>query len=147
MLPADKENNKPEELFYAAMTVPDSMMERVADYRQQRHYITAMEELAIAAVYHNEDLFNIMKGRHVIHCGDNTAANCAVIKGYSAAPDLARLVSATHLKWAEGNINVWLEFVKSEANVSDLPSRGEFESLDKIGAIRLMFTLPDISLW
>ena len=70
------------------------------------------------------------------------AANSAVIKGGSAAPDMARIVAALHLQLARMHIRIWVEFVKSEANLADWPSMGDFSLVHALGASRLPFTLP-----
>ena len=40
--------------------------------------------------------------------------------------------------------NVWLEHVASGANIADLPSRGEFALLRRLGSVRFETTLPPI---
>jgi hypothetical protein len=57
----------------------------------------------------------------VIHWIDNTSALYSAVKGYSGAPDIARVVAALQSRWLSLGLNPWLEFVKSEANLSDDP--------------------------
>ena len=40
--------------------------------------------------------------------------------------------------------NVWLEYVQSGANISDLPSRGKFELLAEVGSISFPTILPPV---
>ena len=91
---------------------------------------------------------------HVLHFADNKAANAGAINGSSSSPDMARLVSALHLRWVALRISPWVEFVKSEANLSDLPSRvpdlGVQEAtrvLRAMGAVRVEFTMPPFQRW
>jgi hypothetical protein len=131
-------------IWYAAADVPDHILSELAAHRLQKNFIMALEEMAIAAPYFTPELRQILSGRHVIHFADNQAANGAVIKGYSSAPDIALLISALHVRWAEDRVNVWIEFVKSEANLADDPSRGDFSFLEQIGATRLLFVFSPL---
>jgi len=72
------------------------------------------------------------------------AANCATIKGYSAAPDIAFLVNALRLKMAQLAVHPWFDFVSSETN---LPSQGDFEVLLSMGASRIPFLMPPCHSW
>ena len=54
---------------------------------------------------------------------DNTSALAALTKGYSGLPDSARLVHVYHAWAAVTRAHVWFEYVPSDANVADLPSR------------------------
>jgi len=58
-----------------------------------------------------------------IHWIDNTSACAAVTKGYSGACDSARLVHALHAWMAGAGARVWFEYVPTDANPSDEPSR------------------------
>ena len=44
-------------------------------------------------------------------------------KGYSSAVDSARIVQAAHATIAGLDADVWFEYVRTDANVSDEPSR------------------------
>ena len=50
-------------------------------------------------------------------------ALAALCKGYSRAPDSARLVHAFHAWNAAARARVWFEYVPTDANPSDEPSR------------------------
>ena len=64
-----------------------------------------------------------LAGRHVLHWIDNQSACAALTKGYSGVPDSARLVHMFHA-WAAGaRSSVWFEYVPTDQNVADLPSR------------------------
>ena len=50
-------------------------------------------------------------------------------------------MNAFHLQLAGLEADVYLEFVPSLANIADLPSRNEFELLDRLGGRRIGITL------
>ena len=64
-----------------------------------------------------------LEGRDVVHFIDNTSAVAALSKGYSGAPDSARLVHMFHAWQAGSRSNVWFEYVPTDANPADEPSR------------------------
>jgi hypothetical protein len=64
-----------------------------------------------------------LRGRRVIHFIDNTGALSAMIFGYARKIDCARMVKSFHLLLAALQLRVYFEWVPSEANTSDLPSR------------------------
>jgi len=64
-----------------------------------------------------------LRGRRVIHFIDNTGALSAMIFGYARKIDCARMVNSFHLLLAALQLRVYFEWVPSEANTSDLPSR------------------------
>jgi hypothetical protein len=86
------------------------------DLKEKKQFICFLELLALAAP--------LLAGRDILHFGDNSAANTSAIRGYSSAPDMARVVSALHLQWLRLRVRKWIEYVKSGANGSDDPSRG-----------------------
>ena len=67
-----------------------------------------------AAVWH---------GRRVLHWIDNSSAVAALAKGYSSAVDSALIVHAIHATLAGLGADVWFEYVRTDANVADKPSR------------------------
>ena len=85
----------------------------------------------------------------VIHFADNTAANGAASKSYSSSPDLARIVHAFSVRKSELGSRVWIEYVPSEANLADGPTRPEREGafdalLQDFGAVEIEFVMPPI---
>ena len=64
-----------------------------------------------------------LAGRRVIHFIDNTSALAALAKGYSGVPDSAHIVHVFHAWAAAASASVWFEYVRSKANIADLPSR------------------------
>ncbi len=56
---------------------------------------------------------------------DNTTALSAVIHDYTRSPHLAKMTNEIHLQFARLQITVWFEWVPSECNIADIPSRPE----------------------
>ena len=59
----------------------------------------------------------------MLHFIDNTAALAGLTKGYSRVVDSAHIVHAFHAWNVAIGAHVWFEYVRSEANPSDEPSR------------------------
>ena len=81
-----------------------------------------------------------------------------LIHGYASLPDCGRLVNTFHLALASLRCRVWLEWVPSKANISDLPSRDDdvalLNALDAAhlgdmlsGFDEVEFRLPPIESW
>jgi hypothetical protein len=136
-----------EECLYSATEVPQDILFRIHDLRAQKTLICPLEELAMAAPFMTPELKPMLKGRDVLHFADNQGANCVAIKGYSSAPDLARVVSAVHFRIAQLQVRWWIAFVPSAANPADAPSRGDFTALIARGARRLDFVFPSLESW
>ena len=75
----------------------------------------------------------MLAGRHVIHRIDNESAVYSLAKGYSGAADSARVVNLYHACVAQLNVTPWLEYVHTDDNIADLPSRGEYGMLQTLG--------------
>ena len=58
----------------------------------------------------------------MLHWIDNSSAVAALMKGYSAQPDSARIVHAVHATLAGLATRAWFEYVRTDANVADEPS-------------------------
>ena len=59
---------------------------------------------------------------------DNTVALSAMIKGSSAEPDLAGAAATIHLVLADRRSRVWFEYIESDSNSADEPSRALWAS-------------------
>ena len=66
---------------------------------------------------------HLLVGRRVLHFIDNTSAVAGLCKGYSNLPDSARLVHAFHAWASRAQADVSFEYVPTDANPSDEPSR------------------------
>ena len=89
-----------------------------------------------------------LRGRRVVHWIDNTSALCALVRGYSRAPDSVRIVHAFHAFALGIDVSSWFEYVASKANIADLPSRGEFDWVhERFGSEWVDTTLPDVAKW
>ena len=67
-----------------------------------------------------------------------------LIKDYSADVDSARLVHAFWGLACALEIDVWFEFVYSEANVADWPSRGWLSFATELGAEEMTIELAEM---
>jgi hypothetical protein len=135
------------ETVYAETLVPAEVFQLIHGLKARKKHICTLETMALIAVYINPNLQDSLRGADVNHFADNTAANGAAIKGYSPAPDIARLVGAYHLRIARLGARIWIEYVPSAANIADMPSRGNFELVESIGAKRIPFIFPSLASW
>ena len=78
-----------------------------------------------------------LRGREVNHFIDNTAALSAFVNGYSASTDMAKMSNMLWLLVAGMRTRPYLEYVPSASNIADLPSRGKYELLERLGARRV----------
>ena len=92
-----------------------------SERRADKQQIAAVELFGVLAPYLSVP--DMLRGRRVIHWIDNTSAVAASTKGYSKAPDSARIVHALHMRIASIRARVWFEYVRTKANVADEPSR------------------------
>jgi len=67
--------------------------------------------------------------RRTIHFIDNTSAIAGLVKGYSSAPDSGLIVNAFHAYNLGLGAEPFFEYVRSEANVADAPSRGMIDEM------------------
>ena len=137
----------PGRLVFAESLVPASVLIRITALRRQQNLICPLEEIALAAPYFCPEIAGDLVGRDVLHFADNMAANGAAIKGYSAAPDLALIVSSMQLRIARRRIRLWIQFVPSKLNLADAPSRGDFRHLLGLKAERVSFVFPSFDSW
>ena len=141
---------------FGSAAVPASLL---AKFRPREQYVGQLEVLAAVAAYTSRP--DQLRGRDVIHFIDNSGALFGLAKGYSADVDSARLISVFHVVNAAVAANTWFEYVPSGANISDLPSRGEFELLrsaayegprvpgpgEPRGALEFKVKWPPVGVW
>ena len=98
----------------------------MAKFVRRKQYIGQLELLAAVAAY--TTFPELLRGRRVIHWIDNTSALSALTKGYSGVPDSARLVHLFHAWNAGARAQVWFEYVPTDANPADKPSRQDLSN-------------------
>jgi hypothetical protein len=128
------------------MEVPAELLAWSAEFKTKETYIVLLELVAMAAAYAG-DIAEMFRGRDVLHFADNQSANGGLVKGRSPAPDLNEIIGETHDRWADLDIRPWVDYVRSEANVADLPSRGA--GADVGAALRMItrstaYLLPEL---
>ena len=132
----------PEEVWmYGASDTPQEVM---AKFMQKAQYIGQLELLAAVLVYYSVPE---LKGSCPIHWIDNTSAIAALVKGYSGAPDSARLLHAFKAYAFGFGVDPWFQWVPSKANIADMPSRHELSLLEELGAIRREVVFPPFPAW
>lgn len=124
------------------LTVPEEIIKGLMRRKQQ---VGQLELLAAASAYYS--LSPWLHKRDVIHFIDNTAAASGMAKGYSPVPDSARIIHAFHALNVNLQTNVHFEWVKSEANIADMPTRNKFELLLEIGSKQVTLTSPPMASW
>ncbi len=110
--------------------------------REQETFVIPLEALAITAPYLCEELADSIRGKLVVHCADNKAANAGALRGFSGSRDLARIAGDTRWAWHRLGVDPWVEYVASKANLADWPSRGEYAWLVAQGGARVTFNMP-----
>jgi len=119
-------------LVWTACDCPASLLQAFAELDGQKsQYIGQLELLAAVVAY--TTFADELRGAQVIHWIDNESAVYALVKGYSGAADSARSVNLYHGCVAQLGVTPWIEYVQSEDNLADLPSRGEFALLRALG--------------
>ena len=78
-----------------------------------------------------------LRGRTVNHFIDNTAALSVFVNSYSRSTEMARISNMLWLLVAGMRTRPWFEYVPSLTNIADLPSRGKYELLERLGAQRV----------
>ena len=117
-------------ISYTASPPRQDWMRQLA--RRGDNQILSLEILAImvALSTFGDDL----SGRNVVLYSDNVGAECATRKGDAKAFDHNQLV---HEIWTHAllmKFNLWIERVPSKENISDSPSRFDYELLHDLGA-------------
>ena len=78
------------------------------------------------------------------------------MKAYSKVPDSGRVINAFKVMQAKLRMRVWFEYIPSEQNIADLPSRGWWDKMyevlselccDEWTCIEYTVKLPDFSSW
>jgi hypothetical protein len=128
--------------FYAEGNCPQALIDKFL-VRTQR--IGELELLAAVLAY--TTFGDLLRDRKLTHWIDNTGALSAMIKGYARAADLARIVFAFAALNLGLTCSPWFEYIASAANIADLPSRGDFELLHELGAVKRELVYPPLAAW
>ena len=88
-----------------------------------------------------------LRRRRVIHYIDNTGAFAALVNGYSGSPDMAAIVSAFHVQLMHLGTQVFFDWVPSQANISDWPTRPDKKHLIPQRAEKFDIVLPPMDLF
>jgi hypothetical protein len=113
---------------HAYATVPDSVAELFDTFRKRDTYIGQYEIMAAITPFISLPR-SWFEDRPIELWIDNAGAVGALIKGYSGVPDCARLVNMFHFAISRlGAASLWIDYVPSESNPADIPSR--FHEMD-----------------
>jgi len=85
----------------------------------------------------------------VLHWIDNTGALAVMAKAYSSEIDNGKMLHEFEMANSKIECVPYFEYVRSKANIADLPSRGEFEYLvHELGAKPVLpLVLPNLATW
>jgi hypothetical protein len=126
------ESGRDEYILHASCELPASYLDRFFEPGKHQ-YIGQLELLAAMAAY--STFPDVLRGRQVIHFVDNTSSVASLVKGYSRAPDSVELVHCFAAQRLPLDVDTWVQWVPSKANIADLPSRGEFQMLRELGSL------------
>ena len=94
----------------------------------KKTYIGQLEAMAADAFLHSMPA-DRLQDRRAFMWIDNLSAKYSLQKGYSKASDTGRIVSSFKVKQAKLRLRIWFEYVPSEQNIADLPSRRKWQEL------------------
>ena len=78
-------------------------------FTRDHSMIGPLEPIAAAGAY--TSMPDVFAGRDVLHFIDNTNALYGLAKGYSAAPDMVRIIRSFHIGNILGQADVWFDYV------------------------------------
>jgi hypothetical protein len=108
---------------YATAPVPVRWV-RLFDSIKERETYIGQFELAAAITPFLSLPAEWFKDRPIELWIDNSGAIGGLIKGYSGVPDCAKIVNMFHFTMAKlGVASLWIDYVPSESNPADIPSR------------------------
>ena len=126
--------------------VPKRILQQLQVRKQQIGQLEALAALIGPLCF--PELF---RDADCLHFIDNTSALAGCIKGSSGVEDSNRIYQILHLKIATLRCRYWCEYVESQANLVDEPSRdGKLccPQAEKLGAKIIECHLPtDLDLW
>ena len=105
------------------------------------HCIGQLEILAALLVYLSLPSARL-RDRRVSHFIDNSSSMCSLFKGYSKASDSALLINIFHLVCASLRCSVYWFYVRSKANIADMPSRNVLAPFAKLRSVLSPVLMP-----
>jgi len=108
---------------HGSARVPASLI-RLFDRIKQRETYIGQLELVAALVPFISLPAEWFRGYQVELWIDNASAVGGLVKGYSGVPDCARIINTFHFAIARlGIASLWIDYVPTESNPADVPSR------------------------
>ena len=117
-------------IYYTSYTVASSV---VAKWFPRQTYMGQLELLAAPLAICT--WASILKEHQILHFIDNDSAAANLVKGYSPLTDSAAIVGDYWLLAAQHKLSIYIDRVASKANISDGPSRNDFELLQSLQGI------------
>jgi hypothetical protein len=132
-----------QQLFHCEARPPPWMDAWLHRLERKATYICQFELVAALCAYLTFP--DVLDGRQVHHFIDNRAAIAGLIGGYSGSEDSNAIIHAFYLLMGSSRARPWFSFVYSEDNISDLPSRGSFELVQRLGSQWRRCRLPSLA--
>ena len=126
-------------LLYAEGRASIRLMQCLRRLHDKKTYVCPLEAVAMNApfVCSTEGVLDSIRGRDVIVLADNQGVNGAAVKGFAGARDLACIVGYTRRVWHDLDVDPWVEYVRSKANLADDPSRQYVAHIARMGGVRV----------
>jgi hypothetical protein len=126
---------------HAEEQMPPSTLARL--FKPHEQYIGILECWAAAAVA--TSVPELLRDRLVIHFIDNQGSLHNMLTAKSRDFDSARIVHGAASALMRLNARVWYEYVPSDANIADLPSRSEWSFVERLASKRVPFVAPTLT--
>ena len=128
--------------WYTAMEPSNELLEQL-EVRGDKQ-ITSLEIIAILLSLMT--FGELIRGRKVVLYSDNKGAEGSTTKGSAKASDQNQLVHEIWTLALKLRIGLWIERVPSKDNLSDSPSRYEYDVLEMLRATWIWPKMPEIEL-
>ena len=115
--------------FHSSLEIPPSLM--VWLFKIKKQYIAQLEMMAVLSLYYSLPR-DVLANELILHFVDNQGVIWNLVEATSTDPGCAGMAHSTALMQARLSCRVWYEYVASDANVADLPSRGDFTYISRL---------------